>query len=290
MRTDVTSTSYTRRAAPSAYQIGKMLLDVGRLTDAERQRVLEKQEETGMRFGEVAVSLGLLDASEVQEVLARQCESLLEQEKFNRFSDHVVAFHAPFSPQVSALRSIRTELLTSTRDSRRRAIALVSVNSGAGPSYFAANLAVVFAQCGSRTALIDTNLGSGFLHEVFNLDNRLGLSDILSGRGGLQVIRQCELLPNLWVLPAGVPTESPTQLMCRSSFGALVETLDNCYDVVLYDVCATQDMDALAVATNAKNVLLVVAKDKTPVSVVADVHDQLHRTGAKILGSVLIET
>ena len=53
VRTEVRSTADDR-------SIGAILIDSGRLTPEDAERILHKQREDGLRFGEAAIKLGLL--------------------------------------------------------------------------------------------------------------------------------------------------------------------------------------------------------------------------------------
>src|SRR5262247_3782687 len=55
-----------------AGRIGALLVDAGRISVQDAERVLRSQKETGLRFGEAALKLGLVTEKEIQQVLARQ--------------------------------------------------------------------------------------------------------------------------------------------------------------------------------------------------------------------------
>ena len=59
------------------------------------------------------------------------------------------------------------------------ALAIVSAEPREGRTWLAANLAIVFSQLGDRTLLIDANLHSPRLHDVFRIDN-----EFVAGAGG----------------------------------------------------------------------------------------------------------
>ncbi|MGS0759437.1 tyrosine-protein kinase family protein, partial [Roseateles sp. GG27B] len=66
----------------------------------------------------------------------------------------------------------------------------MSPEPGDGKSYFCANLAITLAQLGGRTLLVDADMRGPRQHELFKLENREGLSAVLSGRSGAKVIQQ----------------------------------------------------------------------------------------------------
>ena len=52
--------------------IGALLLESGKITPEAAERVLRMQKELGIRFGEAAQRLGLIDEADIAQVLARQ--------------------------------------------------------------------------------------------------------------------------------------------------------------------------------------------------------------------------
>ena len=160
-----------------------------------------------------------------------------------------------------------------------------------GVSLFAANLAVVFSQLGERTLLIDANLRCPQQHEIFNLRNRQGLSDVLAGRANIsEVIAKIDSFIDLPVLPAGTLPPNPLELLNRSLFDELNDQLANQFDVILYDTLAVSSgADALAIAARTDGVLVVAHKNNTRLSDISMINEQLKYSGAEVVGSVLID-
>lgn len=270
--------------------MGAMLLDSGKLTPENAERVLRMQKELGIRFGEAAQRLGLVTESDIQQVLARQFEYPYLQRGEANFSPNLVAAFEPFSPQVESLRAVRSQLMLRWFARGRRALAVVGVGEGDGVSMFSANLAVVFSQLGEQTLLVDANLRHPCQHEIFDLKGRQGLSDMLAGRAELDVVQRIPSFVDLSVLPAGTLPPNPQELLARASFRALNTQLESRYDVVLYDVPPfSKGVDALAVASRAGGVLLVARKDRTRISNVSRMAEQMAQAGAEVVGSVVVD-
>ena len=107
--------------------MGAMLLDAGKLSVDDAERVLRTQKDLNLRFGEAAVRLGLVSEDDVQQVLARQFAYPYLQKGQNNLSPRLVAAYEPFSPQVEALRAIRSQLMLRWFARGRRALAIVGV-------------------------------------------------------------------------------------------------------------------------------------------------------------------
>jgi len=281
-------------AAPAApgrrdSSIGALLLAAGKITPENAERVLRMQKELGIRFGEAAQRLGLITEADIQQVLARQFDYPYLQAGEGKFSPLLVAAYQPFSAQVETLRAVRSQLMLRWF-ARRKALVIVGLESGDGASLFAANLAVVFSQLGEQTLLVDANLRKPVQHEIFDVPNRAGLSDILAGRADASAISQVGAFVDLSVLSAGTLPPNPQELLSRSNCTGVNLMLESRYDVVLYDVPAAElGSDALALAARAGGVLIVARNNKTPVDAITALSEQIAHTGAEIVGSVLVD-
>jgi len=271
-------------------RMGALLLDAGKLTPEDFERVLRMQNETGIRFGEAAVRLGLVGEDDIQQVLARQFGYPYLQKGQAGLSPKLVAAYQPFSPQVEALRAIRSQLMLRWFARGRRALAIVGVDPDDGAALFAANLAIVFAQLGEQTLLVDANLRAPRQQDAFALKPRQGLSDLLAGRAGFDAIARVPAFADLSVLPAGTLPPNPQELLARDGFRNLHTQLENHYDVVLYDMAPFQvGVDAVAVASRAGGALLVTRKNHTRIAHIGRAADQLRDAGCEVLGSVVME-
>lgn len=269
--------------------IGGLLLESGKITPEGAERVLRMQKELGIRFGEAAQRLGLITEADIQQVLARQFDYPYLQPGEGKYSSQLVAAYQPFSPQVETLRAVRSQLMLRWFARGQKSLVVMSARPGDGASLFTANLAVVFSQLGEQTLLVDANLRKPRQHEIFNLTQRQGLSDMLAGRADLDTITRIESFVDLSVLGAGTLPPNPQELLSRDSFASMNTQMESRYDVVLYDVPAGQvGSDAVAVAARAGGVLIVARKDSTPINAIGALNDQLVQNGVNVVGSVLV--
>lgn len=275
------------RMGPEAV-MGHMLLELGKLTPDEAERVLRLQREKGMRFGEAARYLGLVTEEDVQQVLARQFDYPYLQSGESVFPVELVAGYQPFSPEVETLRTIRSQLLLRWFDAGHKSLTVICVDPGDGASIFSANLAVVFAQLGKQTLLIDANLRRPRQHQIFHIHGRQGLSDLLAGRAGAETVAEIAAFPSLSVLPAGTIAPNPQELVSHDAFRLALDSMSGRFDVILIDVPAySVAADVFAVAAQTGGVLLVVHKNRTRLADIAAVNAQLGRNGIQVVGSVL---
>ncbi|MGK5027836.1 chain length determinant protein tyrosine kinase EpsG [Janthinobacterium sp. RB2R34] len=270
--------------------IGGLLLESGKITPENAERVLRMQKELGIRFGEAAQRLGLITEADIQQVLARQFDYPYLQPGVGKYPQELVAAYQPFSSQVETLRAVRSQLMLRWFARGSKSLVVLGMEPGDGASLFTANLAVVFSQLGEHTLLVDANLRTPRQHDIFDLKTRQGLSDVLAGRAELDVIAKVESFVALSVLAAGTLPPNPQELLSRTSFVTLNKQLESRYDAVLYDVPAyTTGSDAIAVAARAGGVLLVARKNKTPMADVAAMSEQMTQSGAQVVGSVMVD-
>lgn len=270
--------------------MGALLLDAGKLKPEDAERVLRMQKETGIRFGEAAVRLGLVNEADIQHVLARQFAYPYLPKGQGGLSPKLIAAYDPFAPQVEALRAIRSQLMLRWFARGRRALAIVGVDADDGGALFAANLAIVFSQLGEQTLLVDANLRAPRQQDAFALKPRQGLSDLLAGRADLDVIARVPAFVDLSIMPAGTLPPNPQELLARDGFRTFNAQLESRYDIVLYDVPPFQaGVDAVAVVSRAGGALLVTRKHHTRIAHIARAAEQLVDAGCEILGSVVME-
>jgi receptor protein-tyrosine kinase len=204
----------------------------------------------------------------------------------------VIAAYQPASSQVEALRAVRNQLLLRwlERDPESRALAILSAARRDGRSFIAANLAVVFAQLGHRTLLVDADLRNPRQHRLFGLDNRVGFSQLLSDRADAEAaVQGIALLPHLSVLPAGAAA-IPQDLVARPAFARHLEALRAQFDLVLLDCpSASEGTEAQTIAVRAGAALVVVRKHCSRVWHVQGVSQNVAEAQSTIVGAVLNE-
>ncbi|SDA25290.1 chain length determinant protein tyrosine kinase EpsG [Nitrosospira sp. Nsp18] len=272
--------------------IGAILVDTGRLSAENADRILRLQIEQGKRFGDTAIELGLLTEDDIRFALSRQFNNLYLPAGDNSLSYQLVAAYKPFSPIVEKLRALRSQLMLRWFDSdaRLNSLAIMSPGIGEGRSFIAANLAVVFSQLGKRTLLIDANLRAPRQHELFKLGNNAGLSSMLAGRIGIEAIARVPSLLGLSVLPAGAVPPNPQELLGRTGFPELLQSVVRDFDVVIIDTPAAHEYaEAQIIAARASAALIVARKDRTSVPQTIELVRSLQQTGTTPLGSVLNE-
>ena len=272
--------------------LGEILEGKGKLTVDEVDRILQLQRESGLRFGETAVGAGLLDETDLQLALAEQFGFPCVLPEQERVDPDVIAAYRPFDPRVETFRALRAQLTLRWLDAAPggRTIAVVSPEHGEGRSYIAANLAVVFAQLGARTVLIDADMRNPRQHALFKLPNRSGLSAILAGRGEPGSIQRVEPFEALSVITAGATPPNPQELLARPAFAELLQELTKVFYVVIVDTPPGVGVaDVQFICRSAGAALMVLRRHHTRARSAARLLDQLGPTRATLVGTVLNE-
>jgi len=270
--------------------VGSLLLNAGKLKLQDLELIQHCQKEQGLRFGEAAVKLGFVAEVDIQQALAQQFNYPYLKAGEEGFSQELVAAYQPFSPHVETLRGLRSQLRLRWLNEENKQLALVGSGSRVGCSYLAANLAIVFSQLGPQTLLVDANMRNPCQHQLFNLTQQQGLSDLLAGRIGMEAISKIPSFVDLSILPAGTLPPNPQELLGRPAFGFLLRELAKKYDVILLDTpngLVYADMQNIVAETGAA--LLVMHKHKTLLSDANAIKAQVSNAKAQIVGVVLNE-
>lgn len=273
--------------------IGDIIRELRNLSAEQVESVLRHQREHGVRFGEAAVALRLVSQDDVMYALSQQFHYPYAPEEQRKGSPELVALNQPFSLQAEAFRALRSQVVMRVwgDKDRSQALAVISADNGDGKTFFAANLAVTLAQLGGgRTLLVDADLRSPRQHEVFKLDNRTGLSGILSGRSDTDVIRQVPGVPSLFVLSAGTTPPNPLELVERPAFGLLMRELAAKFDHIVVDTpAASSGADASVIAARCGAAVVVARKNQSRVASLQDLMASLAGTSARLAGVVVNE-
>ncbi|WP_164821432.1 CpsD/CapB family tyrosine-protein kinase [Paenibacillus koleovorans] len=196
----------------------------------------------------------------------------------------------PKSTNAERFRSIRTNIRYSRVGGEIRSVLVTSSLPGEGKSTIAANLAAAMAENGRRVLLLDGDLRTPAVHEVFDLPNGSGLTSILVEQARWQdCIYPIQELEGLHVLTSGPISPNPAELLGSTGMKELFAELHNHWDTIVIDASSVlmPFSDALTLARMAEGVLLVVRSGKVLQKHAATAKQLLERNGARLLGAVL---
>jgi receptor protein-tyrosine kinase len=190
----------------------------------------------------------------------------------------------------STLASI---LYAGENGNRPRVIALTSAGPREGKTTVASNLALALAEIGRRVLLIDGDLRKPRLHEIFNVSNAWGLSDLLDGTKppeGSETMVVGTSYRDLYVLPAGSVASSISNLLHSPRVAELLQRMRQEFDMVIIDTPPMLQLpDARVLGRLADAVILVVRSARTTKETAAAASQRLADDGTRVLGTVLNE-
>ena len=190
-----------------------------------------------------------------------------------------------------AIRTLRTNLQFASVDKKIQTILITSSVPGEGKSFIAANLAVAFAQSGSRVLLVDCDIRKGRQHYIFGCHNQKGLSNLLLDniRENYQEYIQETKIKNLYVMFRGVTPPNPSELLGSSKNKELISILKNNYDIIIFDSAPVNGglTDSVIMSTLVDGVVIVSSHKETPISLLNNTKKNLQNVNANILGVVL---
>jgi chain length determinant protein tyrosine kinase EpsG len=272
----------------AAANIGKLLLEAGKLTPLQAEKIMSFQKERGIRFGQAAVELGFVQPKDIAEMLALQFDYPYLRKGQSKLSERLVAAYDPFSPAVEALRSLRTQLMLRWFSAGNKFVMFACHEPSSGSSLTIANLAIVFSQLGERTLIIDANLRTPRQHTLFGMGNDSGLTDILVQRADLSAIQKVQSLIGLYVLTAGTLAPNPQELLGRGQLAAVFDEVQHQFDIVLIDTAPlSESSDAQLLGPFAKGVIMVLQKNVTSARGAEKLNMAMKVTGAERLGVIL---
>lgn len=197
----------------------------------------------------------------------------------------------PKSPISEQFRTLRTNINFMAIDHPIKTLALTSANVSEGKSTVTDNLAIVWAQTGQKVLLVDADLRRSTLHRTFNLDNREGLTTILTSRArtiDLNTIIQPSGIDNLSLLPSGPTPPNPAELLSSQRMKDFLKAARERYDMVIVDVPPMLEVtDTQVISHDLDAVVLVVKQGQTQKLGAKRAVELLKMAHANLLGYVM---
>ena len=195
------------------------------------------------------------------------------------------------SVQGEAYRHLRTSVLLSTPGRAPKTLLVTSSVPAEGKTTTVVNVATVLAQTGARVLVIDADMRRPRLHQVFGMENSVGLSAALSSE-----VSDTELLAmidqykdtSIYLLSSGAIPPNPAELLASEQMRHLLQVAGQSFKYIVIDSPPIASFtDGVLIASNVDGVLLVVQGGKTSRQIVKRTRQMLFEIGAKVIGVVL---
>ena len=197
------------------------------------------------------------------------------------------------SPMVAdSFRAVLASILFAGARERQRVLVVTSASPGEGKTTMTSNLATTLAHMGRKVLLIDGDIRSPRMHDLFGLDNTIGLTTTLQeialkGRINESFIQETAV-PNLYVLTSGPAIQAGADLLFSASMPTLIAQYREVYDMVLIDTPPMLIMpDARVLARTADAVVLVARAGKTARNAIKAAYQRFVEDRTPVLGVVL---
>ncbi|NMM63694.1 CpsD/CapB family tyrosine-protein kinase [Clostridium sp. P21] len=202
--------------------------------------------------------------------------------------EKLITIEYPKSLIAESYRTLRTNIQFSSFDSKVKTIVVTSSGPGEGKSTICANLAVVIAENGYKTILIDCDQRMAKLHKLFNRSNEKGLSDFLVDNIQFSEAVQNTEIPNLDIITSGTKPPNPSELVASKKMKKFIEDLKEIYDYIIIDTPPVIVVtDAQLISTYVDGCILVVASSQVEKSAAVKAKELLEKVNARILGVVI---
>lgn len=220
-----------------------------------------------------------------------------DSEEGEELQSRLITRHQPLMPVSEAFRALRTAIMSAGAYDYFRTMLVTGPKPSDGKSVITSNLAVVMAQSGLNVLLIDADLRRPMQHQLFEVDNDRGLSDLLllldltdkftDVDALLEDVIQPMPEPRLHLLTSGSGLSNGLGSLSVASLRTLLSVLGERYDVVLLDsppVLAVSD--PVVLGTQVDGVLVVVDAGRTRGKELQQTIERLREVNSKLIGIV----
>ena len=193
----------------------------------------------------------------------------------------------PRSPIAESYRMLRANLRFLRTEAPVRVVTFSSALPQEGKSWTSANLAVVLSQMNYRVLLIDADLRKPTQHQIWEVSNQTGLSNVLAATEDSETSlpRTHPVQSNLDLLTSGSLPPNPQALIDSKRFSAFVTQQTDQYDFVLIDAPPLMAAaDALIMAQETDGLLLVGRPEYLEKSSAKRAKELLEQSGTAVLG------
>lgn len=205
-----------------------------------------------------------------------------------QYPRQVFNFEGNDSVITESYRSLRTNLTFVSPDKPLKTIVFTSAGPSEGKSLTISNLATAYAQMGKKTLLVDADLRRPVIHHIFNCKREPGFSDMFGENPDLNEIVHKTEKENLFIIPAGVFTPNPAELIGSNRMSQIIEQLCSMFDIIFFDsppIVAVTDSTLLGTKTDG--ILVIIKSHHTDREIASRAVNILKNVNVRILGTVL---
>jgi capsular exopolysaccharide synthesis family protein len=195
----------------------------------------------------------------------------------------------PQSSAAEGFRTVRAAISLAPRAEKQRVFAVTSTIPSEGKSLVASNLAIVLAQTGLKTLLVDADLRRPSVHKAYELQSPAGLTSYLQEKTtSLDEITHTTEIPNLDVICCGAVPTNPSELVGSRRMGQFLDEVRKRYDRVVLDCPPVSAVsDPLVIASMSDGVVFVTKFNRIRREHARKSVQRIQDAGVRITGVVL---
>ncbi|MBI2927195.1 MAG: polysaccharide biosynthesis tyrosine autokinase [Verrucomicrobia bacterium] len=195
----------------------------------------------------------------------------------------------PQSNAAESFRTIRAAVSLSHKAEHLQVTSVTSTIPSEGKSLVASNLAIVTAQTGMKTLLVDADLRRPSVHKAHQLHSPIGLSAYLTEKvNSVDEFVHPTDVPHLDVVCCGAVPSSPSELIGSKRMMQFLKEVRARYDRVILDCPPISAVsDPLIIAAMSDGVLFVTKFNKIRREHARKSVQRLHDAGIHVFGVVL---
>ncbi|MDA7680183.1 polysaccharide biosynthesis tyrosine autokinase [bacterium] len=195
----------------------------------------------------------------------------------------------PQSNSSEGFRTIRAAISLAHPEESLRCTAVTSTIPSEGKSLVSCNLAIVTAQTGLRTLLIDADLRRPSIHKAFQLQSPVGLTQYLLGKvSSLDEVTHTTEVPNLDLMCSGTVPSNPSELVGSDKMKKFVKEVREKYDRVILDCPPVSAVsDPLVIASLCDGTVFVSKFNKIRRDHARRSVQRIQDAGVNIIGAVI---
>jgi Mrp family chromosome partitioning ATPase len=196
----------------------------------------------------------------------------------------------PFSPAAEDYRRVGTALERQGLGSDIRVLAICSADPGDGRTMLAANLAHSLARQGREVVLVSSDLRRPEVERLLGLGQGPGLAEALQDDPIPAIAMLVSINDHLLVLPAGMPSRHPGELLASKRLHETIGTLRQMGIIILDTPPARNSADAITLSSVADATLFVAKSGATRMRSMREATNGLRRDRIRQLGVILVGT
>ncbi len=187
-----------------------------------------------------------------------------------------------------AYTSVRANLGFSTDHGFPNVLAITSTRASEGKTTSSYALALAVARSGRTVVLVDADMRSPSIHNLFGINNEKGFSNYLVGGAGIDDLLQPSGIDGMAVITSGPHPPSAPELLSSDRLSTLLTELTARFDHIIFDAPPVLGLaDAPLLGSRVEGVVFVVESAGTHRNSAAVAINRLRTANAPLMGVIL---